>query len=79
VVPGSSEDTDVTLQWQNYTISLYQAKTGTLVTKPIVLVGETGATCPYSVDDSTPSSNTYTVYTSLASTQVQQALTKYVS
>lgn len=79
VVPGSSEDTDVTLQWQNYTISLYQAKTGTLVTKPILLVGETGATCPYSVDDSTPSSNTYTVYTSLASTQVQQALTKYVS
>lgn len=78
VIPGSAAKTDVTLQWQNYIISLYQAKTGALVTKPIVLVGDTDATCPYSID-STSSSDTYTVYTALSSTQVQQALSKYVS
>lgn len=78
VIPGSSEKTQVTLQWQNYTISLHQAKTGTLVTKPIVLVGNTDATCPYSID-ATPTSNTYTVYTAFAPDQIQQALNKYVA
>ena len=78
MVPGSSEKTHVTLQWQNYTVSLYQAKTGALVTRPIVLVADTGATCPYSIN-STSSSDTYTVYTILASNQVEQALNKYVA
>ena len=78
VVPGAAGRTRVTLQWQNYTISLHQAKSGALVAKPIVLVGETGNKCPDTVQP-TSSADTYTAYTTLSATQIQQALNKYVA
>ena len=69
---------DVVIQWYTYTISLYQAKTGTLVTNPITLVGEDATTCPQNVS-TLGTTSTDVQKTELTIAQIQQALGKYVS
>lgn len=71
--------TDVLVQWYSYTISLYQAKTGTLVTAPVTLVGEAETTCPQNVSLLGNDTSPYVQQTELTIDQIQQALDKYVS
>jgi hypothetical protein len=74
----NSLDEDVTIQLLDYTISLYQAKTGTLIAQPITLLGNSNSSCPDSVDE-VSNSTPYVQNTMLDAAQVQQALSKYVA
>lgn len=76
-VPGSV-GIDVMVQSQIYTISLYAAKTGKLVTKPIALVGASDASCPETVSELS-ATGPYIEDTDLTAAQVKQALGKYVT
>jgi hypothetical protein len=66
------------VQWWNYKISLYKAKTGTLVTKPMVLLGEDNTACPKTVDVLS-ATGPHVEVTTPTIAQVQQALGKYVA